>query len=64
MKFDRGLVPDGVTAIRLLYFLRVFLDLAIARQWKLPDDMEAWEFIERVDQLRAHRQERSARLRP
>jgi hypothetical protein len=23
------------------------LDLAIARQWKLPDDMEAWEFIER-----------------
>jgi hypothetical protein len=38
------------------------LDLAIARQWKLPDDMEAWEFIERVDQLRAHRQERNSSL--
>ena len=38
------------------------LDLAIARQWKLPDDMEAWEFIERLDQLRAHRQERNSRL--
>ena len=39
------------------------LDLATARQWKLPDDMEAWEFIERIDQLRAHRQQRDS-IRP
>jgi hypothetical protein len=38
------------------------LDPAIARQWKLADDMEAWEFIERLDQLRAHRQVRNSRL--
>jgi hypothetical protein len=35
------------------------LDPTIAQRWKLPDDMEAWEFIERIDQLRAHRQERN-----
>ena len=38
------------------------LDPTIAERWKVPDDMEAWEFIERLDQLRA--QERSSRLRP
>jgi hypothetical protein len=30
-------------------------DLSISRNWKLADDMEAWEFIERIDQLRALR---------
>jgi hypothetical protein len=40
------------------------LDPTIAQRWKLPDDVEAWEFIERLDQLRAHRQERNSRLRP
>ena len=35
-----------------------------AQRWKLADDMPAWEFSERVDQLRAHRQERNSRLRP
>ena len=40
------------------------LDPTIAQRWKLPDDMEAWEFIERIDQLRSHRQERNSRLRP
>ena len=34
-----------------------------AQRWKLADDMPAWEFSERVDQLRAHRQECNARLR-
>ena len=38
------------------------LDPAIARQWKLADDMEAWEFIERIDQLRALKQARDTRL--
>jgi hypothetical protein len=37
-------------------------DPTIAQRWKLADDMPAWEFIERLDQLRA--QERSSRLRP
>jgi hypothetical protein len=27
------------------------LDPTIAQRWKLPDDMEAREFIERLDQL-------------
>jgi hypothetical protein len=39
-------------------------DPTIAQRWKLADDMPAWEFIERLDQLRAHRQERNSRLRP
>jgi hypothetical protein len=38
-------------------------DPTIAQRSKLADDMPAWEFIERVDQLRAHRQERNSRLR-
>jgi hypothetical protein len=38
------------------------LDPAIARRWKLADDMEAWEFIERIDQLRALKQARDTRL--
>jgi hypothetical protein len=32
----------------------------IARRWKFPDAMPVWEFIERIDQLRAHRQERNS----
>jgi hypothetical protein len=40
------------------------LDPTIARRRKLPDGIEAWEFIERLDQLRAHRQERNSRLHP
>jgi putative transposase len=28
---------------------------AIARRWKFPDAMPVWEFIERIDQFRAHR---------
>jgi hypothetical protein len=39
------------------------LDRTIAQRWKLPDDMEAWKFIERLDQLRAHRQEGNS-IRP
>jgi hypothetical protein len=27
---------------------------AIAQRWKFYDDMPVWEFVERVDQLRAH----------
>jgi hypothetical protein len=38
------------------------LYLAIAQRWKLPDEMEAWELIEQLDQLRAHRHERNFRL--
>jgi hypothetical protein len=30
------------------------LDLSIAQRWKLPDEMEAWEFIQRLAQLRTH----------
>ena len=40
------------------------LDATIAQRWKVLDGLEAWEFIERLDQLRAHRQERNSRLRP
>ena len=40
------------------------LDPTIAQRWKLPDDMEAWEFIERLDQVRAHRQQRNSRWFP
>jgi hypothetical protein len=29
---------------------------AIAQRWKFPDDMPVWEFIERIDRLRAHSQ--------
>jgi hypothetical protein len=39
-------------------------DPTIAQRWKLADDMPAWEFNERLDQLRSHRQERNSRLRP
>jgi hypothetical protein len=39
-------------------------DPTIAQRWKLADEMPAWEFIERLDQLRAHRQERNSRLHP
>ena len=39
-------------------------DPTIAQRWEVPDDMPAWEFIERLDQLRAHRQERNSRLHP
>ena len=28
-------------------------DPTIAQRWEVPDDMPAWEFIERLDQLRA-----------
>jgi hypothetical protein len=28
-------------------------DPAIARRWKFYDDMEVWEFVERVDALRS-----------
>jgi hypothetical protein len=40
------------------------LDATIAQRWKVLDGMEAWEFIERLDQLRAHRQERNSRSFP
>jgi hypothetical protein len=36
----------------------------LAQRWKFYDNMPVWEFVERVDQLRAHRQERNSRLRP
>jgi hypothetical protein len=36
----------------------------IARRWKFYDDMPVWEFIERIDRLRAHCQERNSRLHP
>jgi hypothetical protein len=36
-------------------------DATIAQRWKLPDEMEAWEFIERIDQLRALKQARDTR---
>jgi hypothetical protein len=36
---------------------------AIAQRWKFPDAMPVWEFIERIDQLRAHRQERNSLAR-
>jgi hypothetical protein len=29
----------------------------IGRRWKFPDAMPVWEFVERIDRLRAHRQE-------
>jgi hypothetical protein len=32
----------------------------IARRWRFPDNMPVWEFVERVNQLRAHRQERNS----
>ena len=35
-------------------------DPTIARHWKFADDMEPWEFIERLDQLRARRKVRNA----
>jgi hypothetical protein len=37
------------------------LDQSISRHWKLPDEMEPWEFIERIDLLRAARSARDAR---
>jgi hypothetical protein len=33
---------------------------AIAQRWKFYDNMPVWEFIERVDQLRANRQGRNS----
>jgi hypothetical protein len=36
------------------------LDLSISRHWKLADEMEPWEFIERIDLLRATRSLRNA----
>jgi hypothetical protein len=35
----------------------------IARRWKFYDDMPVCEFIERIDRLRAHRQERNSLAR-
>jgi hypothetical protein len=37
---------------------------AIFDRYKFPDAPPAWEWIERIDQLRADRQERNSRLRP
>jgi hypothetical protein len=37
------------------------LDLSISRHWKLADEMEPWEFIERIDLLRAYRSLRDAK---
>jgi hypothetical protein len=37
------------------------LDLSVSRHWKLPDEMEPWEFIERIDLLRAARSAGDAR---
>jgi hypothetical protein len=34
---------------------------AIAQRWKFYDNMPVWEFVERIDRLRAH-QERNSRL--
>jgi hypothetical protein len=36
------------------------LDLLVTRHWKLADEMEPWEFLERIDVLRASRQARDA----
>jgi hypothetical protein len=35
----------------------------LAQRWRFPDAMPVWEFVERVDQLRAHRQERNSLAR-
>ena len=70
---DRGrfkAMSDG--ALQAYYFnlsnsikCRIFRENPeIARRWKFYDSMPVWEFIERVDQLRANRQERNSRLRP
>ena len=32
----------------------------LAQRWRFPDNMPVWEFVERVNQLRAHRQERNS----